>query len=313
MLLKPTTNNIIKCSKIIKNGGIVAFPTETVYGLGACAFNEEAVKKIFEIKKRPKCDPLIVHISSYKQLKEIAYIESKIIDLLENFWPGPLTIVLKKKKNIPDIVSGNLDSVAIRMPSNKIALKLIKYSKCPIAAPSANKFSRLSPTKPEHVIKYFPDIPIIEGGKTVFGIESTVIKIDGRNLYVLRHGAIPVEVIKRFWNEKIIEYSGKLKLSPGLIKKHYSPIKPLRIIKNQSEIKKPEKAGFISFGEKPTKKYALFLDLSPSKSLDEAAKNLFDYLHIADENINVKEIYVKSVPEKGIGKAIMERLKKASC
>ncbi len=311
-LIKPTTENIIKCANIIKNNGVVAFPTETVYGLGASALSIKAVKKIFRIKKRPFYDPLIVHIHCLKQLHTIAYCDKKIETFLKKIWPGPLTVVLKKKDIIPDIVTANLDTVAVRLPSNRIALKLIKYSKSPIAAPSANKFSRLSPTKPEHVLKYFKNINVIDGGKTVYGIESTVIKIENDIIYILRHGAVSVEEIKRYWKGKIEEYSGLKKLSPGLIKKHYSPSKKLQIIKSQKEIIQPEISAFISFAEKPLKRYAFFVDLSPSGDLNQAAANLFEYLHMAEENHKVRKIYIKEVPTIGKGKAIMERIKKAS-
>ncbi|MCX7905581.1 MAG: L-threonylcarbamoyladenylate synthase, partial [Elusimicrobiales bacterium] len=225
-IIKATKSNIEKCAKLIKKGELVAFPTETVYGLGGCVFNEKAIKKIFKLKQRPYNDPLIVHISSYKQLKEIAYVDKKILSFLKKIWPSPLTIILPKKNVIPDIVTSKLNTVAVRYPQNKIALSLIKLSKTPIAAPSANKFSRLSPTTPQHVFKYFPTIPILDGGKTVHGIESTVIKIENDILYILRYGAVTVEKLKKIWKGKIKKYNNKnKKLSPGMLKKHYSPIK----------------------------------------------------------------------------------------
>lgn len=310
-IIEPTEKNILKAAEIIKNGGIVAFPTETVYGLGGSIYNEKAIKKIFNLKKRPYYDPLIVHISSFHQLKEIAYVDKDTIDLLKKLWPGPFTIILKKKPIISNLITANLDTVAIRYPKNTIALKLIKYSSTPVAAPSANKFSKLSPTKAEHVLKYFKDITIIDGGKTVYGVESTVAKIEGKVIYILRHGAVTVETLKKIWKGEIRNLKPTNKLSPGLLKKHYSPNKKLLIVKSQKEIKKPQKSAFISFGEKPKFKYAVFLDLSPKKNLNEASSNLFEYLHIADENPNVEKIYVKQIPLIGIGRAIMERLKKA--
>lgn len=310
-IIKPTQENILKAAELIKNGEVIAFPTETVYGLGASIYNENAIKKIFHLKKRPYYDPLIVHISSFSQLKEIAYVEKEITDLLKKLWPGAFTIILKKKPVISDLITANLDTVAVRYPKNKIALNLIKYTSTPIAAPSANKFSKLSPTRAEHVSKYFKDITIIDGGKTVYGVESTVVKIEKNTLYILRHGAVTVEKLKKIWKGEIKELKSPKNLSPGLLKKHYSPNKKLLIIRSQYEIKKPEKSAFISFGEKPKSKYAIFLDLSPKKNLNEASANLFDYLHIADEKPNVETIYVKEIPMKGIGRAIMERLKKA--
>lgn len=310
-IIKPTTDNLLKAAEIIKNGDVVAFPTETVYGLGASIYSKKAIQKVFKLKKRPYNDPLIVHISSYSQLNEIAYVEKDVLDFLKKIWPGPFTIILKKKEIVSDLITANLDTVAVRYPKNKIALKLIRYSSTPIAAPSANRFSKLSPTKPQHVLKYFRDITIIDGGKTVYGIESTVAKIENNTLYILRHGAIPVEVLKKIWKGEIMDFKSNKKLSPGLLKKHYSPNKKLLIVNSQKEIKDPEKSAFISFGEKPKFNYAFFIDLSPTKDLNEASKNLFDYLHLADEKKEVKKIYVKRVPSTGIGRAIMERLIKA--
>ena len=310
-ILKPTDRNIKKAARILREGGVVAFPTETVYGLGASVFNEGAIEKIFKLKNRPYNDPLIVHISSLKQLREIAEVDKDTYAFLKRIWPAPLTVVLKKKNNIPDIVTSGLDTVAIRYPKHKIALKLIRYTKTPIAAPSANKFSRLSPTRMQHVIKYFPDIVLIDGGKTTYGIESTIVKIQGNTLSILRHGAVSVEDLKRYWKGKITHSRMRKIISPGSFKKHYSPTKKLYIIKKQDEIVDPKRSAFISFGEKPSKEYALFLDLSPTKNIDEAAANLFDYLHIAEENKDVEKIYVKKLPKKGKGRAIMERLYKA--
>lgn len=312
-VIKPTTGNLKRCAEILKKGGIVAFPTETVYGLGACLFNIKAIKKIFALKKRPYSDPLIVHISSIDQINQIAWCDKITKKLISKLWPGPLTVILKKKDNVADEVTAGLKTVAVRFPSNPIANKLIKLCGFPVAAPSANRFSRLSPTRAEHVRKYFKNIPIIDGGKTVEGIESTVIKITKKTIYILRHGSVCEETIKKYWKGKIKQYYGKKKFSPGLIKKHYSPSKKLIIVKSQNEIKNPSSAAFITFGgEKPKNNYAFFKDLSPSSDLNKAASNLFEYLHEAEENKKVKIIYVKSVPAVGKGKAIMERLKKAS-
>ena len=176
-----TNNNISEAAQIIKDGGLVAFPTETVYGLGANALNPFAVAKIFEAKERPSFDPLIVHIASFDDLNILSKgINENVIRLAKHFWPGPLTIVLPKSSVVPDIVTSGLNTVGIRMPDNPIALELIKQAGCPIAAPSANKFGLLSPVNAKHVRKQLPGIGyVLDGGNTRVGIESTIIAIDG--------------------------------------------------------------------------------------------------------------------------------------
>jgi len=188
-ILKPTNENIEIAAKIIRQNGTVAFPTETVYGLGANALNEKAIKKIFKAKGRPQDNPLIVHIANKDSLEEIVKeIPLKAKQLIDHFWPGPLTIVLKKKKKIPKVVTANLDSVAVRMPKNKIALELIKKSKRPIAAPSANTSTKPSPTKAEHVIEDLDKKidAIIKGPNVQVGLESTVIDLTLKIPRILR-------------------------------------------------------------------------------------------------------------------------------
>ncbi len=178
-------------AEIILSGNLVAFPTETVYGLGADAFNPAAVAKIFETKERPSFDPIIVHICELSQLKKLYNgSDERVYTLAEKFWPGPLTLVLPKTDAVPDIVTSGLDTVAVRMPDNHIALELIKHSHTPLAAPSANKFGMVSPTEAEHVRKQFPDIFTIDGGKTSVGIESTVITLHEDGFEILRPGVV---------------------------------------------------------------------------------------------------------------------------
>ncbi|MEW6013158.1 MAG: L-threonylcarbamoyladenylate synthase [Elusimicrobiota bacterium] len=313
-ILKPTEKNIKLCAKAIKKGEVVAFPTETVYGLGADVFNKESVAKIFEIKKRPKFDPLIVHISDRSQLKILVKkIPSKIKILIDKFWPGPLTLVMEKKKNVPDIVTSALNTVAVRMPNNEIALKLIKYSKTPIAAPSANKFTRISPTTAFHITRQFEnEIPfILDGGKTDFGVESTIIKYEKKRFYLLRKGAISKEEIEKAIKDKVIDKKSKKIDAPGQFKKHYAPLAKVIIIKDDSNIKEDLKAGYIAFCKKPKKKFKMVKVLSFKKDLKEAASNLFDFFHQFEEK-GIKKIYVEKISEKGLGAAIMDRIKKAA-
>ena len=261
-LYDPTEENIHKCAEYIKNGGIVGMPTETVYGLAANAFNVEACYKIFEYKGRPLTDPLIVHVSSIEMAKKIIIINQEIEELfnllIKNFWPGPLTIVLKANLHLlsTKILAGN-DTVGIRFPVNKIANKLIEYSGVPIAAPSANKFSHISPVNPFHVFEDFKEFPvkILNGGTSKFCMESTVMKIcyEEQKLLIFRLGAISPDDLKKvldtddkFKNYKIECLAKKIKISneelkkikeekaqdnnltvnqdaPGQFLKHYSP------------------------------------------------------------------------------------------
>jgi L-threonylcarbamoyladenylate synthase len=197
--------NIAKAAQIIKDGGIVAFPTETVYGLGADVFNTKAIEKIFNIKERPFFDPLIVHISEIKQLELLVKkVDERVLKLAEKFWPGPLTIVTEKNKNVPDLVTANLPTVAVRMPNHRAALQLIQQAGTPIAAPSANKFGMLSPTNARHVLKQLKNIDfIIDDGNTEVGIESTVISLNKEGFKLLRPGVISQQdlstIIKRLF------------------------------------------------------------------------------------------------------------------
>jgi L-threonylcarbamoyladenylate synthase len=304
---------IDSAAKVISNGGLVAFPTETVYGLGANALDPIAVSKIFELKGRPKFDPLIVHIADINDVKLLSSSnESRIYQLAKIFWPGPLTIVVPKSPVVPDIVTAGLQTVGIRMPNNSIALELIKKSRCPIAAPSANKFGKISPTTAEHVKKYFPKIDfILDGGKTEIGIESTVIKLNEKGFEILRHGVITREEI-----ETIIPYHSEENNSvisaPGMIKSHYSPNKPFYILNEKIKNKiDRSKAGLISFSGNDTEGFKRVVYLSKKKDLSEAAENLFGAMHQLEES-DVEIIVAETVPEKGIGIAIMDRLKKAA-
>ena len=227
-------NSISEAAQIIKNGGLVAFPTETVYGLGANALNPFAVAKIFELKERPSFDPLIVHIASFEDLHILSTgICENVMRLAKHFWPGPLTIVLPKSSIVPDIVTSGLDTVGIRMPNNSIALELIKQSNCPIAAPSANKFGQLSPVNAHHVKKQLPNVDyVLDGGNTSVGIESTIVSIEGDTCRLLRPGFITLEDIENALPDIFIFNSTRPEklVSPGLLKSHYSPKKPLYIL-----------------------------------------------------------------------------------
>jgi L-threonylcarbamoyladenylate synthase len=301
---KTHDSKIKKASKILKEGGLVAFPTETVYGLGANALNEKAVSKIFIAKGRPQDNPLIVHISDVKQLNSLVdKIPKKANKLMEKFWPGPLTLIFKKSKMVPDVVTCGLDSVAIRMPENKIALNLIEKSGVPIAAPSANISGKPSPTTAEHVLE---DLDgkinlIIDGGEVEIGLESTVLDLTKKTPQILRPGKVTKKQLEKVIGK--VKDNGKSKKvkSPGMKYRHYSPNAKVLIIKTKEEIKK--------IHEKNRDKKIKILNYSDEITM---AHNLFkDFRSCDKEGYDI--ILVKAPREKDLGFAIMNRLRKASC
>ncbi|PKL82884.1 MAG: threonylcarbamoyl-AMP synthase [Ignavibacteriae bacterium HGW-Ignavibacteriae-3] len=314
-ITKANKVSIKQAAGIIKEGGLVAFPTETVYGLGADGLNPIAVAKIFEAKKRPTFNPLILHIADVKWLKKFSSVKSEKVELLiSKFWPGPLTLVLPKTDVVPDIVTSGNETVAIRMPDHPVALKLIEASSTPIAAPSANKFGHLSPTEAYHVAKYLGDKVdmILDGGKSSVGVESTIIQFQDDKFYLLRPGGLS--------KEEIESEIGKIETgivdpdkpnAPGQLLSHYSPQTPLKFF-NKKYLDKNKKIGMLFFCE--DKKLFPFYKtkiLSSNGDLREAAANLFSFLHeLEHENLDL--ILVESIEEKGLGIAIMDRLVKAS-
>ncbi|MBW8333218.1 MAG: threonylcarbamoyl-AMP synthase [Prolixibacteraceae bacterium] len=309
-------NQIEIAAQIIRSGGLVAFPTETVYGLGANALNPIAVAKIFELKERPSFDPLIVHIASVDDLSTLTQnVDQNVIRLAEKFWPGPLTIVLPKSKIVPDIVTSGLDTVGIRMPDNEIALKLIRAANCPIAAPSANKFGNLSPLSAEHVRKQLPNVDyVLDGGTTKVGIESTIVTIEGNVCTLLRPGVITIADIENTLPNTFVfnaEKPDKL-IAPGLLRSHYSPVKPLYII-DKKMVKIPSSSGLIVHGKNDLIFTASkIIYTSQTFNHLEIAANLFSALHAMEDDENIKQIFIEPVPELGLGLAIMDRIKKAA-
>lgn len=317
-ILKANADSIKEAAEFIKAGKLVAFPTETVYGLGADAFNPIAVAKIFEVKRRPSFDPLIVHIADFSIVDKLSsYIPNKAKELIERFWPGPLTIVVKKTPLVPDIVTAGLSTVAIRMPKHPVAKAIIEEAGTPIAAPSANIFGRISPTTAEHVIEQLNDSIdlIIDGGSCPLGIESTVIEITDftEEVVLLRPGSLPVEEIEKILGPVKKNYhSKKQPRCPGQLKKHYSPNTPIKFITEHHSIANKDKAGLLVFTPKEeVHLYKAAEILSLRGDLCEAAANLFQALHRLDK-ANVEIIYVEPLPEEGLGRAIMDRLYKAA-
>ena len=313
-ILKPTDEAIKRAASVIREGGLVAFPTETVYGLGANCFDARAVAKIFEVKRRPHFDPIIVHIADFEDAERLSLgVDEKARMLAQRFWPGPLTLVLPKSEIVPDIVTAGLETVAIRMPSHPVALRLIKEANVPIAAPSANLFGHLSPTTAEHVADQIGgeiDL-ILDGGRCPVGVESTVLYLTDKPT-VLRLGGLPVEEIERVIGKAEISTLAKRPRSPGQFPRHYSPRTPLEILRNKSlDVPKGKKVGLLAF--RPPKDKAPFERveiLSASGDLREAAYNFFSCLHRLDK-AGLDIIYAEPVPEVGLGRAIMDRLTKA--
>lgn len=304
-------DNIIKASTLIKGGKLVAFPTETVYGLGANAFDAKAVAGIFEAKGRPNFNPLISHITEADMMKEYVKTDERALFLAQKFWPGPLTFVLERKDENPalDLVCAGLKTMTVRCPNHPIALDLIHKSGVPIAAPSANRSQTISPTTAEAVYESLQDRVdmILDGGACSVGLESTIIDLTTSRAFLLRAGGITKEQLEEALNEEVFISDGNPNkpTSPGQLLKHYAPTKSLRI-----NVASPEDDEFfIAFGTGVAREN---LNLSPSGDLREAASNLFAYMRIADKNTQYNKLAIAPIPELGIGLAINDRIRRAS-
>jgi L-threonylcarbamoyladenylate synthase len=309
-------NEIQKAAQLIQEGGLVAFPTETVYGLGADALNPYAVAEIFEVKKRPQFDPLIVHVADMRQADILVQkFPDKALRLVEKFWPGPLTVVLPKSPLVPDIVTASLPTVAIRVPNHPLAIELIRESGRPIAAPSANPFGAVSPTTAEHVRKSFGDRigMILDGGPCRIGVESTVISFVGKEPVLLRPGGAPLEEIQALIGTVLVppKTAGK-PLAPGQLESHYAPRTPLVLASPLEVLPSGKKIGLLAF-QKPEdpSPFAVVEVLSSHKDLKEAAANLFAAVRRLDEE-RLDLIVAYPFPDEGLGRAINDRLEKAS-
>lgn len=316
----------------LRAGHPVALPTETVYGLAAPLFNINAVRKVFELKGRPLNNPLIVHVKDQKQLETIAYVPKEALKLIQAFWPGPLTLILYKKANVPDIVTAGQSSIAVRSPNQPLFQKVLSLLNEPLVAPSANRFQEISPTMAEHVVHSLGDqvAYILDGGRCQFGVESTIVSLlDPQNPEVLRPGPISIETIEKVFGKEIkpiteavvgdLEESEGPKIAPGLFKKHYSPRTPLYLVDNLYTFKPPTsyvsiyKEGAVHvFFKKPTKEADVpNVFLSENGDLQEAAFNLFAKLQDLDTQ-NWKSIWIEKVPNHGMGQAINDRLMRAA-
>ncbi len=338
--LKPEPEVIEEAVRVLKNGGLVAFPTETVYGLGARVFDRVAVKRIFEVKGRPPDNPLIVHVSGLKMLKDVVTeVPTYLRKVLEKVWPGPITFVLKKRPEVPREVTAGLNTVAVRCPAHPVALALIDSLGEPVAAPSANLSGRPSPTRPEHVIE---DLGgkielILDAGETFFGVESTVINVLADPPVLLRPGPFTVEELSKLLGRKVIippqargfkEGEGPA-LSPGVKYRHYSPKKPLILVelsglkslgdyvecvKTVARKVVREGRNVVLLVSEETSDYYGDLPkvvLGSRENLYSVAKNLFKALRAADR-VEGDVIVSEGFEEVGVGLAVMNRLRKAS-
>lgn len=322
---KDLESKILPAVYAIKKGDLVIIPTETVYGLAADCFSVSAVNKIFLVKKRPYRDPLIVHISKKSQLSLLVdKIDHRVKKLIDLFWPGPLTLVLKKKKIVPDIVTSCLDTVAVRMPEEKITRKFIDLCNVPLAAPSANIFSRVSATDLPHILSDFKDNSdikyVIYKGRPKYGIESTILDCTDYPFKVLRFGALEIEEIIKKTNFKIIESKNfKLKKAPGMYKKHYAPLKKTFMVKDllkYVEKNKNDCSGDIIVCKNKTAEIIKkinknIITIPYGNTLEEISKNLYFCLRLAD-SMEGEKILIETVENRSLGKAIMDRIKKAS-
>lgn len=326
MRILPATDQALdEAAALIRDGRLVAFPTETVYGLGANALNGEAVARIFAVKGRPSFNPVIAHGSDLAMLENYAVFDERARALADKFWPGPLTFILPKKEEsgISELVTAGLPTIAVRVPAHATALQLIAKAGVPIAAPSANKSGQLSPTSPHHVSDSLGDAVemILAGGNAKFGLESTVLDLSGDMPVILRPGAVTAEEIEDVIGGKVAyEFDVKLHApkSPGQLLKHYAPSIPIRL--KAVDVERGE--ALLAFGS--TKFMGMkgggfakdlpkdsFRNLSEKGDLFEAAANLFSYLKLLDQPEHVR-IAVMDIPDKDIGIAINDRLQRAA-
>ncbi len=304
---------------LLRAGESVGLPTETVYGLAADALNPIAVAKIFEAKERPRFDPLIVHLPDRDWLEEIAYVPAQdrqlILELASQFWPGPFTIVLPKREIVPDIVTAGLGTVAVRISAHPVFSEIIQAFGAPLAAPSANRFGRVSPTTAQHVVDELNGRIhlIVDAGATTHGIESTIVTVHDGKIDILRRGPITAEQLSEFGTIDIVKSRDKVS-APGQLTTHYAPKTRLRLIEDANSFSpdKNQRVGLLAWNPvKSEKTFAVVRCLSERQDLREAATNLFRYLRELDAR-DLDLIIAEQVPDRGLGAAIMDRLRRAA-
>ncbi len=307
---------IREAARVIRTGGLVAFPTETVYGLGADAHNPLAVARIFEVKARPRIDPLIIHVADPKSARRYGRFPKSAARLMTEFWPGPLTLIVERRPSVPPIVTAGLETVAIRVPAHPAALALIRAAECGIAAPSANPFGYVSPTDARHVSEQLGDAIdlILDGGPCTIGLDSTIRSLAGPTPCVLRVGGTTVEELESMLGKlEVLTGSERRPRAPGQMERHYATETPLEITDEAGEDFKPyERVGLLTL-TRPTNphKYTAVEILSPSGNLREAAANLFRALRRLDA-LSLDRIIARPLKEENLGTAIMDRLRRCA-
>ncbi len=307
-----TGTDLAQAARLLEQGAVVAIPTETVYGLAADAFNEEAVLTIFSVKQRPAFDPLIVHVRDRAQLDRVAVVPQEAEVLIDRFWPGPLTLVLPKRPAVPDLVTSGLDTVAVRMPAHPMTRALLHALDTPLAAPSANPFGYVSPTTAGHVQDQLGGrVPyILDGGACTVGVESTILGWQGRWL-LYRPGGLPVEAIEQVVGPVHAAADGARPQAPGMLESHYAPRKPVHVGDVPALLRRfgGRAVGVISFR---TEHLAHRCEvLSPEGDLAAAARHLFAVLRELDAS-DCQLIVAERFPEEGLGRAINDRLRRAA-
>jgi len=311
-LLPATPESIERAAQRLRDGGIVAFPTESVYGLGAVVWNTAAVARVFEAKRRPSFDPLIVHVLDRRMLAEVAAeIPPAAETLAERFWPGPLTLIVRKRSAVPGLVTAGLETVAVRMPSHPVARALLESVGEPLAAPSANAFGYLSPTRAQHVTRALGDAVdlVLDGGPTPWGIESTIVAFAPEPT-LLRPGAVAVEEIEAAIGPLRRDLSPDRATAPGQLPQHYAPRTPIHVA-DLTRVPAAERlrSGALTLRE-PLAGYAAVRVLSAAGDMREAAARFFDALHELDA-LGLDRIYAEPIEERGLGLAIADRLRRA--
>lgn len=311
LVLQPTDAALRRAAEILRAGRLVAFPTETVYGLGADATNDHAVARIFAAKRRPRFNPLIVHIRARNSAKRLAVFDSRAEALAEAFWPGPLTLVLKRAADCPVsmLACAGLETLALRVPAEPVAHDLLEAFGGPIAAPSANASGRVSPTTAEHVTAGLGSEVelILDGGPCRIGIESTIVSLAGPQALLLRPGGMPRDAVEELIGPVSAPPPGATPQAPGGLSRHYAPGRPLRL--NAASVHSDE--ALLAFGPAPPRGAAAMLNLSKRGDLVEAAAHLFAYLRALDRP-GVSAIAVMPIPDEGLGEAINDRLRRAA-
>lgn len=311
LILKPSDAALKRAAELLREGRLVAFPTETVYGLGADATNDHAVARIFAAKRRPRFNPLIVHIHARQDADSLAVFDARADALADAFWPGPLTLVLRRAPRSPVslLACAGLDTVALRVPAEPVARDLLAAFGGPIAAPSANPSGRISPTTAEHVAAGLgTDVDLIlDGGPCRIGVESTIVGLAEKEAVLLRPGGMPREAIEAIVGPLRAPDPHAAPRAPGALRRHYAPHRPLRL--NALTVHGDE--ALLAFGPAPPRGAQTVLNLSARGDLVEAAANLFSYLRALDRP-GIRAIAVMPIPDDGLGEAINDRLRRAA-